>query len=92
MVCPWEQCLFVGARAASECSEVGLVEATSGCLVARTPCNALLAIKWAVRAAQDFAAQVPVRDYPKPARARDIRPAAREVALGKQCLLVSFFS
>ena len=30
----------VAARAASECSEVGLVEATSGRLVARTPCNA----------------------------------------------------
>ena len=33
--------LSVAARAASECSEVGLVEATSGRLVARTPCNAL---------------------------------------------------
>ena len=39
-----------------------------------------IAIKWLCRAAQDFAAQVPVRDYSKRARARDIRPAAREVS------------
>ena len=37
----------VAARAASECSEVGLVEATSGRVVARTPCNASQSqIKW----------------------------------------------
>ena len=39
--------LSVAARAASECSEVGLVEATSGRVVARTPCNASQSqIKW----------------------------------------------